>query len=240
MRRVLVIAFDLAGIGVESERRVRVEVVAGPVVRDPWPWIPCAPVSRVCCWVIHPGNPGRSAASFVRLPFPGVATRLVCRRHGISFPDALSGERVKRAYGAPNAELATRVAGDDFAAHRKRSQGRVTTGFIVIDWKSTNLLARSSIKSNERTIGRRHVDVVTVQRDPTVCRMELEQAVRILPRVPPQLGAGLGVKRNNVVLRRRNEHSAVIDDYRRFMCTKEVGAHRPGQRQLVNVAGRDL
>src|SRR6266404_1306962 len=106
MRRVLVIAFDLAGIGVESERRVRVEVVAGPVVRDPWPWIPGAPVSRVCGGVIDPGNPGRSAAPFVRLPFPGVATRLVCRRHGISFPDALSGEGVECIHRTPNTKLA--------------------------------------------------------------------------------------------------------------------------------------
>src|SRR6266853_789576 len=107
MRRVLVIALDLAGVGVESERRVRVEVVAGP------------------------------------------------------------------------------VAGDDFAAHRKRRQGRVTTRFIVIDWNSPNLLARSGVKSNERTVGRRHVDVVTVQRDPTVGWMELEQAIRVLPCVAP-------------------------------------------------------
>src|SRR5712671_6847173 len=220
MRRVLVIALDLAGVGVESKRRVRVEVVAGPVVGDPGARIPRTPVGRVRGRIIDPGNPGRSATSFVRLPFPGVATRLVCRRHGISFPDALSGERVKRAYGAPNAELATRVAEDDFAAHRKRSQGRVTTGFIVIDWNSPNLLARSGIKSNERTIGRRHVDVVTIQSDPTVCWMELEQAVRVLPCVPPQLGAGLGVKSYDVVLRRRYEHTPVIDDRRRFVSAR--------------------
>src|SRR4029077_160459 len=40
MRRVLVIALDLAGVGVESERRVRVEVVAGPVVSDPGTRVP--------------------------------------------------------------------------------------------------------------------------------------------------------------------------------------------------------
>src|SRR5258707_7008726 len=145
MRRVLVIAFDLAGIGVESERRVRVEVVAGPVVGDPRARIPRTPVSRVCCGVIDPGNPGRSAAPFVGLAFPGVATRLVWRRHGISFPDALSGERVKRAYGAPNAELATRVAGDDFAAHRKRCQGRVATRLVVIERDVPDLLARRGV-----------------------------------------------------------------------------------------------
>src|SRR6266446_9502734 len=95
MRRVLVIAFDLAGIGVESERRVRVEVVTGPLVRDPWPWIPGAPVSRVRCRVIDPGNPGRSTAPFVGLSFPGFATRLVWPRHGVGFPEPFSDEHVE-------------------------------------------------------------------------------------------------------------------------------------------------
>src|SRR5438876_4959426 len=187
MRRVLVIALNLAGVGVESECRVRVEVVAGPVVRDPGARIPRTPVGRVRGRIIDPGNPGRSAASFVGLAFPGVATRLVWRRHRISFPDALSGERVKRAYGAPNAELATRVADDDFAAHRKRRQGRVATRLVVIERDGPNLLARRRIKSHERTIGCRHVDVVTVEGDAAVCRMELEQAVRVFPDVPPEL-----------------------------------------------------
>src|SRR5437016_3020434 len=48
-------------------------------------------------------------------------------------------------------------------------QGRVTTRFVIIDWNSPNLLARSGVKGNERTIGRRHIDVVTIQSDSTVC-----------------------------------------------------------------------
>src|SRR6266481_8181466 len=173
MRRVLVIALDLAGVGVESERRVRVEVVAGPVVGDPGARVPRTPVGRVRGRIIDPGNPGRSAASFVGLAFPAVATRLVGRRHGICFPDALSGERVKRAYGAPNAELVARVAGDDFAAHRKRRQGRVATCLVVIERDVPNLFARRGVKSYEGAIGCRHVDVVTVERDSAVGRMEL-------------------------------------------------------------------
>src|SRR5258708_5680595 len=121
MRRVLVIALDLAGVGVESERRVRVEVGAGPVVSEG------------------------------------------------AFP---------------------------------------------------YLLARRGVESYEGAIGRRHVDVVTIQSNPTVCWMELEQAVRVLPCVPPQLGAGLGVKSYDVILRRRYEHTPVIDDRRRFMSAK--------------------
>jgi len=36
---VLVIALDLPGVGVESKRRVRVEIVSGPIVGDPRPGI---------------------------------------------------------------------------------------------------------------------------------------------------------------------------------------------------------
>ncbi len=97
MRCVLVIALDLAGVGVESERRVRV-VVAGPLVSDPGARIPRTPVGRVRGRIIDPGNPSRSAASFVGFAFPGVATRLVGRRHRVGFPDALSGERVEGAH----------------------------------------------------------------------------------------------------------------------------------------------
>ena len=40
VRSVLVIALDLARVGVERERRVRVEIVARPIVGDPRPGIP--------------------------------------------------------------------------------------------------------------------------------------------------------------------------------------------------------
>jgi hypothetical protein len=50
--------------------------------------------------------------------------------------------------------------------------------------------------------------------------MELDQAVRVLPDIPPQLGSGLGVQRDDVVLRRRYEHTPVIDDRRRFVSAK--------------------
>ena len=54
------------------------------------------------------------------------------------------------------------------------------------------------------------------------------------------MGSGLGVQRDDVVLRRRDEHPAAIDDCRRFVRSKQVGAHRPSQRQAANVARRDL
>src|SRR6266446_7040669 len=95
MRRVLVIALDLAGVGVESERRVRVEVVAGPVVSDPGARIPRTPVGRVRGRIIDPGNPGRSTPSLIGLALPAFPARFVGRRDRVGFPDPLSGERVE-------------------------------------------------------------------------------------------------------------------------------------------------
>src|SRR6266436_4825547 len=57
VRRVLMEAFYPAVVSIKRERRVRIQIVAGPVVRDPRAWIPGAPVRRVCCRVIDPGNP---------------------------------------------------------------------------------------------------------------------------------------------------------------------------------------
>src|SRR5258708_36484359 len=86
MRRVLVIALDLAGICIKRERRVGIEVVAGPLVRDPGPWIYRAPINRVRYEVIDPRNPSRSSSSLVGLSFPGVHTRLARLAHCARFP----------------------------------------------------------------------------------------------------------------------------------------------------------
>src|SRR5258706_1203996 len=57
VRRVLMEAFYLSLISIKRERRVRIQIVAGPVVRDPRARISGAPVHRVCCRAIDPGNP---------------------------------------------------------------------------------------------------------------------------------------------------------------------------------------
>src|SRR6202008_2085670 len=91
MGRVLMVAFDLAGVGVERERRVCVEIVARPVVTHPRPRVARSPVGRVRGRIIDSGDPGRPAATLVGLTFPTVPARLVGRGHCVGLPDALSG-----------------------------------------------------------------------------------------------------------------------------------------------------
>jgi hypothetical protein len=47
VRGVLVIALDLAGVGIEREGRIRVKIVPRPIVGNPRRRIPGTPVSRV-------------------------------------------------------------------------------------------------------------------------------------------------------------------------------------------------
>src|SRR4029077_13059598 len=132
MGRVLMVALHLAGIGIERDRRVRVKIVARPFVANPWSRIPGAPVSRVCRGIIDPGEPGRSPTAFIRISFPCIPTRFVRSRYRVGFPDTLSGRRIERSYGAPNAHLPTGVSDNDFAAHRERRQSRITARLVVI------------------------------------------------------------------------------------------------------------
>ncbi len=70
--------------------------------------------------------------------------------------------------------------------------------------------------------------------------MQLKQSVRVLPHVTPKLGTRLGIKRNDVIAGGCYEHTPVIDDRRRFVGFNQIGAQRPGQRQFVDIAWRDL
>src|SRR5229473_7734362 len=103
--RVLMETFYPSVIGIKRERRVRIQIVARPLVRDPRAWIPRAPVRCVCCRVIDPGNPSRSAASFICLSCPGLPTRFGWRRHSVRLPESFAGESVERTYRAPNTKL---------------------------------------------------------------------------------------------------------------------------------------
>src|SRR5258708_14035740 len=92
---VLRVTLDVRGRGIKRERRVSIEIIAWPVGRDPGPGISGAPVSRVCCRVIDPGNPGRTAAPFVGLSFPGFPAWLIGPGHGVRLPESFAGERVE-------------------------------------------------------------------------------------------------------------------------------------------------
>ncbi len=70
--------------------------------------------------------------------------------------------------------------------------------------------------------------------------MELQQILRELLLVPPEQVPGLGVDREHLLLRRGDEHDAVVDDGWRLMPFVHAGGEGPHRHQLLDVGGGDL
>src|SRR6266852_2375427 len=73
VRRVLVIALQLAGLDVDRQRRVRVQVVVGTIVSNPRRRISGAPVGDDQCGIEDAGDPDGATSALVRIALPGVS-----------------------------------------------------------------------------------------------------------------------------------------------------------------------
>jgi hypothetical protein len=70
--------------------------------------------------------------------------------------------------------------------------------------------------------------------------VQLQQIVGKGALVAPELISGFHVERDDLGLRRRDEHDAVVDDGRRFVPFDHAGRKRPRQLQIFDVARVDL
>src|SRR6185437_11052937 len=101
-----IMPLDLAGVGIESQRAVGIEVVAGTVgvvpVRSRVADTPDQGVGR---GIIAAGHPGRAAAagSSVLRVLPSVAAGLALARDGVGAPDLLLGIEIGRRDPAADA-----------------------------------------------------------------------------------------------------------------------------------------
>src|SRR4029077_355744 len=113
--RVLEVPLDLAGVSVESNGAVSVEVVAWPISTVPVrPWIADAPIDQIELGVVRAGNPGRPAA---RLPgvvtiLPAVVAGLALSRDRVGAPHLLAGLQIGSGEPTANSVLGTRNAGN--------------------------------------------------------------------------------------------------------------------------------
>src|SRR5207247_2283228 len=86
-----------AGLRLERDHRVRVQVVAQAMVAEVIrPRIARGPEHEIELRVVGARHPGRAAAVLGELPLPAVRTRLARVRHGPEAPCFLSGRDVER------------------------------------------------------------------------------------------------------------------------------------------------
>src|SRR6266404_824181 len=91
MWRVLVIALQLAGVDVERQRRVCIQVVAGTLVGYPRRRISSTPIGDLRFRIKHAGDPDRATSALVCIAYPGRPVWFIGRGHRIRSPDSLTG-----------------------------------------------------------------------------------------------------------------------------------------------------
>ena len=224
---ILVIALQRARLDVERDDGVRVEVVAGARVAGPWARVAGAPVREPELRIEAARHPDGRAAGAPRVAGPGVVAGLAGRGDRVGFPDLLAGVRVERDDEAANAALAARDADHDAAARGERRNRHVVAVVVVLDGLVPDDGARFRVERDDARVGRRRVDLVAVQRDAAIRRVAHADVGRHLMPIAPEQVAGLGVDRDDLVERRRDEHDAVVDDRRRLMAFGRARRHRP-------------
>ena len=236
---ILMVTADLAGVDVERDHRRRIEIVAGVHVARPRRRIARAPEAQVELRIVVPREPHGDAARLPGVTLPGLVTGLSGPRDRVGLPRGLAVFRVEGGDVAADAELAARGADHDLALRDQRRQGEVVTVLVVVDGRVPHHLAGLGIERDHVGIDGADVHAVLPERHAPVGGMELEQVLRQILLVAPEQVARLGVEREDLLLRGRHEHDAVVDDRWRLVALGHAGRERPDRHELLDVRRGD-
>jgi len=129
----------------------------------------------------------------------------------------LTAVGVKGRDEAADAELPARDADHDLALGDKRGERHVVAGLPVLDLLLPDHLAGRGVERHEHAVVRGEIDLVAVEGDTTtvLCRTLSPSGHFLL--VSPQQLARLGLEGHDLVVWRRDEHDAVVDEQRRLV-----------------------
>src|SRR5687767_4671257 len=99
--------FDRSSRDVDSNRRRRVEVVAGALIAHPRTTVPCTPEREVRFRVVIASDPHGGAASLPLIALgPRLTTGLARSGNGVGFPELLAALEIVRGNKPSHAQLA--------------------------------------------------------------------------------------------------------------------------------------
>src|ERR1044072_5271275 len=95
---ILEMALDLAVVRVERDDRRGVEVVARPLIAEPWSGIAGAPKGQVAFWIVGGRDPDRATTALVVIAArgPRLAPWLAWSGPGGGLPQLLAGLAIER------------------------------------------------------------------------------------------------------------------------------------------------
>ena len=240
--RELEVPLQRAGVGVERDHRVGVEVVAGPQVRVPvGAGVADAPVGQVERRVVRRRQPHRSAAGLPRVAAPRLVAALARPRHRVEAPQLLAGGGIERGDEAANAVLAAADADEDLVLHRERRHRDRVAQLRVADRNVPERPPTGGVDGHEMAVERAHEERRAEDGEPAVVGAAADarlgrRGVAVLPEHAPRLR----VHGEHVVRTLRDVHDAVHHERRRLPGAERLVGEHPLELEVLHVAGVDL
>ena len=262
MGDVLEVADVFAGLEIQRNQRVRVEIVAGPVraveigrgIADD----EIDPVGRKIDGRILPHAAAellqRDRRSWrvvllgldiaVHVAAGGVLGRPDADgilRNRVECPEQLAGLGIIGLHEAADAVFAAIGSDQNLVLDHGRRHRLAVSELGIRDVGLPDDVAGLCIQRHELGVERGKIDAVAENLDAAIVGTAAIGRYRPhLVTVVPELRAGLGVKRVDMAERRRHKHDAVDDDRRSLQQFLDVGLEDPGDVQVLYVVAIDL
>src|SRR5579859_4645428 len=128
----LEIPFEFAGVRIEGQQGVTVEIVAGaPDAAIAGRRIAGGPEGGIGCWIIGAGDPRGRAANFPGVGFPSFVAWFAGARNGVEAPFTFAGGGIVGVDEAPDSVFAARDAHEDEISDGQRREGNAVSLAIV-------------------------------------------------------------------------------------------------------------
>ena len=232
----------LAGVAVEGEHRVGVEVVAQPhLAAVVGAGVAGAPVDEVQLGVVRAGDPGRRPARPPRVAQPRAVVGVVGPGNGVGAPLALAALGVVGVEEAADAELAAGDARHHPVLHDERRRRLAVAAPVVGHLGVPDEVAAARVDGHEVGVEGAHVEGVAEDGDAAVVAPAADAQVvgqRVL--VAPVRAPGRRVHRGQVARRLGDEHHPVDDERGRLGAVELADAVGPLQLEVGDVRPVDL
>ena len=234
VRMVLEVSLDLAGGDIERDGRRGVEIVAGPLVAHPRTAVADAPVREVRVRIVISRDPDGAAAGLPLVALgPGFAAGFAGRGNRVGAPLLLAGFRIECGDESADSEFAARRARPSPCRPRPAERARCSSPICCRRRRWSRLPAGLRVQRHQHRFARGEVDAVAEQRDAAAGIVRNVRSRGTRPAVAPQNVPALGVDGDHLIVRRRDEHHAVVDDRRGFMDPRLAGREAPRRASVA-------
>ena len=242
VRRELEMPLERAGVRVECDHRVGVQVVAGALIGVPVRTrIADAPVGEIEFRVVRPGDPHRATAVFPGVAGPGIVPGLAGSWNRVEAPRFFSRFRVEGRDEAADAELGPADADDHFVFHDERGHRDRVRQLHVGNGDVPEWMAVFRVDRDQMRVERAHEHGVAQDRDASVVGAAADprlghRRVPVLPEHPTRPG----IDGHDVVRTLSDVHHPVGNDGVRLPGAEHFILQNPFGLEVRDVGRRDL